>query len=563
MPKDTWNNRINMLYLSRLEEKITFLCRHNHYAEALSAAGKAYEIARKIFGQDHPRLKTYLNNITYLQKMSVTGDVAKIPENKTGQIDNRPVSSRLEHLWRRMAKRGTVVKFAVVIVLIFLVSAGFNSRSSSSGNGESLSAYALSSYEKNNIPLYRVKAAFNPAKHTLEGEEEVVFYNTRDRNELAFNLYFNRYSDAALDSSEIRKYAFKRGSDRGYIEVTEVIVKGKPASFRQDGQILRIGSENGPFTEGENKVQLRFKVKIPYISDRSGGDTGGIWLGNWLPTIMADNSPNQPTEVGDPFINMSSTYETEFILPKEFRLVLSNTYSVEEKGNTRVYKSRLERVRDLPVFLNGNYQEAVVKEGETEIHYYYRSAISRPDEVLRFAKKSLAFYKGFLGEYPWKQLNIVENDMYLNGMEYSTLLLLSSKAIGKSLEETVFHEIGHQWFYNIVGSDQYKAPYIDEGLVDFTTRYALGRTAQRYQDDIKGLNRDLSEFQTWQKYREVHYHNGRKLFDNLYLLLGKTEFENLIKEYYHRYEFSFVTPEEFKKFLTEKIGEKSVTKLMQ
>lgn len=564
MPKDTWNNRINMLHLSRLEEQITLLCRLKRYAEALSVSVKAYELARKIFGQDHPRLKTYLNNVAYLKKMCAVGETGEIRVKVTGETDNRPVSGRLELFWRQMVNRGTAVKIAAILVLVFLVSAGFNSRSSSSGTGESLSAYALSAGEKNNVPLYRVKAAFNPAKRTLEGEEEVVFYNTQEQDELAFNLYFNRYSNAALNSSEIRKYAFKKGSDRGYIEILEVTVKGKPAPFRQDGQILRIGSEKGLFNRGENRVQLRFKVKIPYIFDRSGGDVGGVWLGNWLPTLMVGNNRNQPTEVGDPFIDISSTYETEFTLPKEFKLVLSNTYSVEDTGNTRVYKSRLERVRDLPVFFNGNYKEAVLKEeGGTEIHYYYRNANSRPDEVLGAAKKALGFYKSFVGDYPWKQLNIVENDMYLNGMEYSTLLLVSSKAVGKSLEETVFHEVGHQWFYNIVGSDQYKAPYIDEGLVDFSTRYAFRREAHQYHKDIKGLNRELSEFQSWQKYREVHYHNGRKLFENLYLQLGKTEFEKLIKEYYHRYEFSFVTPEEFKKFLAEKIGERSVNELMQ
>nr|WP_269438105.1 M1 family aminopeptidase [Phosphitispora fastidiosa] len=259
---------------------------------------------------------------------------------------------------------------------------------------------------------------------------------------------------------------------------------------------------------------------------------------------------------------MSSTYQFRFSVPQDFNLILCNANTIQQEGGRKIYTGVLERVRDLPVFLNRGYREAVTKEGEIEVHYYYYSPDSRPEAVLAAARKALAFFNKNVGKYPWQQLNIVENDMFLNGMEYSTMILISKGTSRGNLPNTVFHEVAHQWFYNIVGSDQYNAPYIDEGLVEFFTAYAQSGRVPGYTGDTGGLNRSLEGFGSWQDYRNVHYRNGRKLFEQLYLLLGKNEFDNFIKEYYDRYKFGFVSATEFRMILDGKLREDQVSQLL-
>ncbi|MCK7481703.1 MAG: hypothetical protein M0C28_34445 [Candidatus Moduliflexus flocculans] len=37
------------------------------------------------------------------------------------------------------------------------------------------------------------------------------------------------------------------------------------------------------------------------------------------------------------------------------------------------------------------------------------------------------------------------------------------------MESTVAHEVGHQWFYHLVGNDQLDDPWLDESLTQFVT----------------------------------------------------------------------------------------------
>ncbi|HWI55265.1 MAG TPA: M1 family aminopeptidase [Desulfobacteria bacterium] len=548
--EDTWSKRINILNLNRLEEQVASFIRQKRYLEALSAAERLLETAKSAYGPQYSGLAVYHRNISDIKKLIASVD--KGAPIAAGQNLEKPMSK-------------FALRAALVLITVFIVSALFvYNQLSTYRSGDTNSAYASASSAVSDVPVYRVKAAFDPVKKVLEGEEEVVFHHAIERNELVFNLYFNRYNNEGLKSSEMRKFALKKGFDRGYIDVLAVEVKGKEITFEQKGEILRIRAKEGIFPQGETNVKILFRLKIPYILDRSGGNSNGVWLGNWLPTLKVGSTWQRPTEIGDPFVNYSSTYQTEFTLPKEYSLVLSNTYSIEDRGDVKVYRSSLEKVRDLPVFFNRSYVKAWVHEGQTEINYYFRPGGSRrPGDVLDIARRSLAFYEDYVGDYPWKQLNIVETEMYLNGMEYSTMVLVSPKAAEKSMEQTLFHEVGHQWFYNIIGSDQYEAAFIDEGLVEFLTCFILERKPPRSYDQVTGLDKSLDDFGSWQKYRETHYYKGRKLFESIYISLGKTEFEKFIKEYYDKYEFSLVSSQEFRKFLEEKMGKESAKALLQ
>ena len=59
-------------------------------------------------------------------------------------------------------------------------------------------------------------------------------------------------------------------------------------------------------------------------------------------------------------------------------------------------------------------------------------------------------------------------------MEYPGLTAISSQLYSNpdriiSLESTVAHEIGHQWFFNVVGNDQVDHPWLDEAVVQYLT----------------------------------------------------------------------------------------------
>ncbi|HHW43570.1 MAG TPA: tetratricopeptide repeat protein [Desulfotomaculum sp.] len=528
--------------LKDLEEKYVTFYRQGRYADAEAVAERALDIARQTLGPGHLYTITFQNNIACLNR---------IRQDKAGtaiQPAERSTGKATLSLWLA----------AVLLVLTLIIPVTWSVFPFFSQSGPVSAAPALNPGEGDALPFYRVRAVFYPREKTIAGEEEVTFECAGPKNEILFNLYFNRYRDVGLDSSEIRQYAFQRGKDRGCISIQRVLHNGTPVPFKAEGEVLQILPPEGVFPPGKQNITIDFELKIPYIADRSGGNERGIWLGNWLPTLNVDGRPSPPTEIGDPFVNLSSTYEVLFTVPREYSLVLSNVQKIREEGNQQVYHGIVERVRDLPIFLNRSYKEAVTTLGDVQIHYYFYSPSSRVQTVLETAKRALAYFQDNVGEYPWQQLNIVENDMYLEGMEYSTMVLVSTRALQNNPAGTVFHEVAHQWFYNIIGSDQINAPYMDEGLVQFFTAYALNGQEPRFHGDVYGLDKSVDEFTTWSRYQNVHYRNGQKLFENLYVVMGRDKFLQAIREYYRQYRFSLVSPLEFKHFFAEKTGDEGL-----
>ncbi|MFZ5597172.1 MAG: M1 family aminopeptidase [Bacillota bacterium] len=519
--------------LSKMDDQVTALYRVGRYAEALRIAEKALQMAKRNYHIDHIYVRNAQNNLRLLH----------IALKKQAAISEALAAARPR---RKKIRRGGVSLRVALVFLFVLSSFTFDGLVVQKfQRPQTVSAQAA---QGDGSPEYRVDADFYPDEKTVSGEEEVLFALGEAKNEIKFNLYLNRYRDTGLNGYEIRKYAIDRGMDSGHIDIQRVSYNGEAVPFRVDGETLTVSLKNGTFFPGEHTLKIWFKAKVPFISDRVGGNSGGMWLGNWLPTLSAGRS-YQPTEIGDPFVNLSSTYDVRFSVPEKYSLVLSNTGSVTEKNGRRFYRARLERVRDLPVFINlGGYEKASVKEGPVTINYYYTSSDSRKGEVLDAAARAISFYGGLAGEYPWEQLNIVENDMYLNGMEYSTMVLVSTRALHNNAYSTVFHEVGHQWFYNMVGSDQYADPFLDEGMVEYLTSMALEDRDPGYWEDFGGLGAGLSDFRWWQQYRDANYHNGSRWFESLCHVLGKDGFKRFVKDYADTYRYGLVSREEFCKF---------------
>jgi Peptidase family M1 domain len=77
---------------------------------------------------------------------------------------------------------------------------------------------------------------------------------------------------------------------------------------------------------------------------------------------------------------------------------------------------------------------------------------------LRSAIASLERYSALYVPYPWKTYTVVGMSDLTNGFEYPSLVYQPSSMANLA------HETGHQWFYSLVGNDQVRDPWLDEGL---------------------------------------------------------------------------------------------------
>ena len=82
-----------------------------------------------------------------------------------------------------------------------------------------------------------------------------------------------------------------------------------------------------------------------------------------------------------------------------------------------------------------------------------------------FIKDAIRFHSSFIGEYPFNTISIVEAKMGSpGGMEYPTIACISPLKKEKELDLTINHEIGHNWFYAAIGSNERRYPWMDEGI---------------------------------------------------------------------------------------------------
>jgi aminopeptidase N len=68
------------------------------------------------------------------------------------------------------------------------------------------------------------------------------------------------------------------------------------------------------------------------------------------------------------------------------------------------------------------------------------------------------------GAYPWRTFNLaIMNSLSRSGIEYPTMVFQGPQTLG----QTTSHELGHMWFYSLVGSNPARDPWLDEGLTSW------------------------------------------------------------------------------------------------
>ncbi len=82
-----------------------------------------------------------------------------------------------------------------------------------------------------------------------------------------------------------------------------------------------------------------------------------------------------------------------------------------------------------------------------------------------YVRRAVEFYSENVGEYPWPQATAVHSALSAGGgMEYPMITVIGNSSDAASLDEVITHEVGHNWFYGILASNERDHPWMDEGM---------------------------------------------------------------------------------------------------
>ncbi|MGQ0813040.1 MAG: M1 family metallopeptidase [Gemmatimonadota bacterium] len=102
----------------------------------------------------------------------------------------------------------------------------------------------------------------------------------------------------------------------------------------------------------------------------------------------------------------------------------------------------------------------------------YRESAPLWKDVARYAAHAVAYHSRNTGiPYPWPHMSAVEGeDIMRGGMEYPMMTLIGPYTTRgtQALYAVTSHEIAHMWFPMIVGSDERRYTWMDEGTTAFS-----------------------------------------------------------------------------------------------
>lgn len=348
---------------------------------------------------------------------------------------------------------------------------------------------------------YTIIAALNPGGPGLSGTVTVDMVNRSSKplSEIYFHLYPNHP-------------AFGGRLDVASATVDGVAVSSKTAN---SDTLLRLKPAQ-PIAAGANaRVVLGFKTRsLRNASDQYLGLNNmeaGLWsMADFYPVLArySDESGWDTRSIvsnGDFTVTSTALYDVTIDAPDSWSLIGSGVSISNVAVNDEVQRVRFVSGPQREFFLaafQGLEQASSVVDGTRVVTYFQSRNPEAGQRSLKAAEQALHAFNARFGPYPLAELEVVQAALtQYYGMEYPGIVLIEQdlyRQSGTALETTIAHEIGHQWWYSLVGNDAQGEAWLDEGMASYAQIVyweALGEDAQAVRElqNFRNIYKSLRE----------------------------------------------------------------------
>ena len=287
---------------------------------------------------------------------------------------------------------------------------------------------------------------------------------------------------------------------------------GAPAS---DETVLSVPLPSPVPPRGEIALTISFRSKLPRVFARTGYVRDFHLVGQWFPKIGVYEPAGMrgrtrgawnchSFHANSEFYADYGHYDVTLTVPASYIMGATGKRVSEEKRGDRtvsryvaddvhdfawtsdprfiVHEFRFEPPGDIP---RGWIALAASQLGMPEAQLALKPVSVRlliepehaaaRERYVRSTKEALSFYGLWFGAYPYETLTVVDppdDGLGSGGMEYPTFITgYSPKALlrwpldrVRLLEDAIVHEFGHQYWYGMVGSNEFEESWLDEGI---------------------------------------------------------------------------------------------------
>lgn len=430
-----------------------------------------------------------------------------------------------------------------------------------------------------NLSTYDMAIVYNDEEKTLQVEQVFDFKNPTDTmlEDVMFHLYPQAFAQGAVNKPVgvmSKAHAYPHGESYGGIEISTATLNNDTANYQLlgvDKDILKIPLPHTLAPDASASIVLTYIVTLPNIHHRFGYCDNTINVANFYPVVaMYENGwicdPYHYN--GDPFYTDMANYNVQITTPAQF--TLATTGEILHKsldGNLATYNIKALAVRDYAFVMSEKFEVIEAVHNKTKVMYYHYDD-TQAQYYLQTAVDALKTFNSLFGIYPYSTLSVVKTNFVHGGMEYANLVYISDAVTDQeSYANVIVHEIAHQWWYGLVGSNAFRFPWLDEGLTEYSTllfyehnpsydispKEIIKNTTENYVaflDFAKAvvgnvdtsMNRWLDQYPNEPEYVYITYIKGMLFFDALRNVVGDKAFMKAVKNYFETNKFKNVNP---------------------
>jgi hypothetical protein len=375
--------------------------------------------------------------------------------------------------------------------------------------------------------VVRLSFAMSSDRRRLTGSESVTFRPDRSISDLVFRLWINGPNPRA---------------DGAVMTISSVRADGM-TSYALDSSetLLRIKLRSPVHAGASVHAQLAFAVTLPtHSNDRYGVSDDVAWWASAFPLLSYVRGEGFATEPATRLFAEAATSE-EFRL-QDLAVTAPSGDAVVANGTPgprvgRTWHFSAASVRDVAVAV-GRFRFASTSASGRPIRVAVTTTL--PDSASTVADVIAAAVRDHVarfGPFPYAVLNIAVIPDLRGGIEMPGVIYLGTR----QLDATPSHEVGHEWFYGLVGDDQARDPWLDEAFATYVEALDNGHTSRYLNTPVPaaGRNRVGKPMTYWEKYGENTYFRSVYLQGSAALIeargaAGAAAFDHALRCYVNR-----------------------------
>lgn len=382
-----------------------------------------------------------------------------------------------------------------------------------------------------------------------------------------------------------------KSNEIGYLNIQNFKQDDITCPTKVTETILEVTLANPILPKQKAVFTLDFTGQVPNLIRRAGRNSEegvALSMAQWYPKICAFDFEGWHADpyIGREFHGVWGDFDVKITIDKNYvvggsgylqnKNEIGHGYQDEgvvvkhpKKQKTLTWHFVAPKVHDFTWAADAEFaHDKIIGENGVELHFLYKKNGPNVEQWKQLPDKTnqlLRFFNDKIGPYPYKQYSVIQGGD--GGMEYAMCTLITGNRSLPSLVGVTAHELAHSWFQHVLATNESKHEWMDEGFTSFISDMAMEEVMPNpnrkkespfkssYNNYFRMVATGREQPQTTHadRYDEnlvygiSSYSKGTVFLSQLGYVIGWENMMKTLKRYYHDFQFTHPTPNDFKR----------------